>query len=330
MHPSSPVQFEQISSISNEEEFTAIALKIFRDQFQNLPVYREYCQMLGRTNPKQLFEIPFLPIEFFKSHGVIDPRRNFQTVFKSSGTSGAVRSNHYVADLKIYEQASQRAFELFFGALDECIVLALLPNYIQQGESSLVYMVNHFINQSKNEKSGFYLNDLNQLLKTITTAKNDNKKIILFGVSYALLDLAEQQVDLSKIVVIETGGMKGRRKEMPKEALHEALQKGLNLDAIYSEYGMTELLSQAYCKNDEPFVSPPWMKILIREENDPFSFHALSSQATGGISVIDLANIHSCAFIHTQDLGRYQGSGFKLLGRYDNSDIRGCNQLVFG
>jgi hypothetical protein len=176
----------------------------------------------------------------------------------------------------------------------------------------------------------FYLNDLNELLKTIATTKDENKKIILFGVSYALLDLAEQQVDLSKIVVIETGGMKGRKKEMPKEALHEALRKGLNSDAIYSEYGMTELLSQAYCKNDEPFVSPPWMKILIREENDPFSFHALSSQATGGISVIDLANIHSCAFIHTQDLGRYQGSGFKLLGRYDNSDIRGCNQLVFG
>jgi len=190
-------------------------------------------------------------------------------------------------------------------------------------------MVNHFIHLSKNSNSGFYLYDVTGLLEKIREAQNTQKKVLLFGVSYALLDLAEQQVDLSGVVVIETGGMKGRRKEMPKQALHENLRQGLNLDAIYSEYGMTELLSQAYCKNDEPFVAPPWMKILIREENDPFAFHESSSNKTGGVSVIDLANVYSCAFIHTQDLGRFEGFGFKLLGRFDHSDIRGCNQLVY-
>lgn len=329
MQPSSSAYLKQISSLSSEEEFTEIALHLFKYQINNLIPYRKYCEYLGKTNPKSLTEIPFLPIEFFKSHPIIDRLKNAETVFKSSGTTGIQRSEHHVADLNIYKTVSQHAFELSFGKLKDFAVFALLPNYLEQGESSLVYMVNHFIDLSKDARSGFYLNDLKGLLENIRLAKAAKKKVLLFGVSYALLDLAEQQVDLSEVFVIETGGMKGRRKELPKEALHELLRQGLNLDAIYSEYGMTELLSQAYCKNDEPFQTPPWMKVMIREENDPFAFIPSTSQKSGGVSVIDLANLHSCAFIHTQDLGRFDGAGFTLLGRFDHSDIRGCNQLVY-
>ena len=321
---------QKITKISSGEAFTQLSLEVFDYQYKNVYIYRDYCQLIGRTNPKELREIPFLPIEFFKNHDINAETKNFEALFKSSGTTNAQRAQHFVKDLSIYETVSKLAFESFFGPLTDFVIFALLPNYIEQGESSLIYMVNHLIKCSKNQNSGFYLNDLDTLLINIKLAKKQNKKVMLFGVSYALMDLAEQAVDLSDVYVIETGGMKGRRQEMPKEALHEFLRKGLNLDAIYSEYGMTELLSQAYCKNAQPFTTPPWMKVLIREANDPFTFLSENSLKSGGVSVIDLANLYSCAFIHTQDLGRYEGNGFQLLGRFDHSDIRGCNQLVWG
>lgn len=320
----------KITSIATDNEFEALALEVFDFQYKNNEVYQSYCKLIDKTKPSNIEEIPFLPIEFFKKHRVYSSQENHEVLFKSSGTTGATRSTHFVADVKMYETVSQLAFQDYFGSLADFAIFALLPNYVEQGESSLVYMVNHFIKLSKNEDSGFYLSDVNGLIENIKKAKEQSKKVMLFGVSYALLDLAEKNIDLNGVYIIETGGMKGRRKEMPKDALHDFLRNGLNIDAIYSEYGMTELLSQAYCKNSEPFVSPPWMKVLIRETNDPFTFHEKNSNKTGGVSVIDLANVFSCSFIHTQDLGRYENGGFKLLGRFDHSDIRGCNQLVWG
>ncbi len=319
---------DQITQISSPADFERIALEVFRFQYENNPVYQNYCELLGKTSAKSLTEIPFLPIDFFKAHKIYIGKETPEIIFKSSGTTGTQRSQHQVRDTEIYKIVAQKAFESFFGPLENQIVFALLPNYLEQGESSLVYMVNHFITLSGHPYSGFYLRNTEELLERLQEAKNLGKKVILFGVTYALIDLAEKGIDMRGIHVIETGGMKGRRKEIPKEALHEVLKRGLNVENIYSEYGMTELLSQAYCKNSEPFVTPPWMKIMIRETNDPFTFHHEDSNKSGGISVVDLANVNSCSFIHTQDLGRYEGSGFKLLGRYDHSDIRGCNQLV--
>lgn len=330
MSSEKPKFLNRILQISNDAEFEELALEIFDYQFYNVDIYRSYCQLIGKTNPRSINEIPFLPIDFFKTHRVFDRNAKPEVVFKSSGTTGVVRSLHEVANVQLYEEVSAWIFEDFFGSLEDFVVYALLPNYIAQGESSLVYMVNHFIQRSKNELSGFYLNEMESLPKKINSARLRGKKVVLFGVTYALLDLAEKSIDLDGVYVVETGGMKGRRKEMPKEALHDILRGGLNLNAVYSEYGMTELLSQAYCKNSEPFVTPPWMKILLREANDPMTFQTRESLKTGGVSVIDLANVHSCSFIHTQDLGRYEGKGFKLLGRFDHSDIRGCNQLVWG
>lgn len=330
MSLSTAVLLDKISSISSEEDFSNLALEIFHFQYENVQVYQDYCRILGKTNPKFIHEIPCIPISLFKSHQIFMQASNAEALFKSSGTSSTERSQHFVHDLKIYETLSQRAFENFFGPLHDLVIFALLPNYLEQGNSSLVYMVKHFINLTQNTASGFYLDQVQLLVENLQKAKSAGKKTVLFGVSYALIDLAEKGVDLRDVMIIETGGMKGRRKEMPKEALHEFLKAGLNVDAIYSEYGMTELLSQAYCKNTEPFVPPLWMRVMLREANDPFTFIPKNSNKSGGISIIDLANLYSCSFIHTDDLGKYSGTGFLLLGRFDHSDIRGCNQLVSG
>jgi hypothetical protein len=323
----------RIFSISDDHHFEEMALELFNFQYQHLEVYRKYCDLLNRNKPQSLREIPFLPIEIFKSHEVVArlPESQFanEILFLSSGTTGSVRSAHHVLEPSIYEKSAVLNFENYFGKLDQMVVCALLPNYIQQGNSSLVYMVDLFIEQTKDARSGFFLDDIATMLAQIESAKSDGKQVFLFGVSYALLDLAEQGVDLSGVYVLETGGMKGRRKELPKEELHIVLKAGLNLKEIYSEYGMTELLSQAYSKNNEPFQTPPWMRVLLRDERDPFTFLSNDSQKSGGVSVVDLANILSCSFIHTQDLGKYKGSGFELFGRFDHADIRGCNQLIF-
>ena len=308
-----------------DSNFEEIALEVFEFQYRNNPIYKRFVDYLGKTKPTSIFEIPFLPISFFKTHEIRCFQKNIAIHFKSSGTGGN-RSNHYVEDLEMYSRSFEPTYRNQIGNPEEQVIIALLPNYIEQGESSLVYMVHALIQQSNNSLSGFYLNDLDKLNAAYKTALQSGKKVIVFGVSYALLDLAEQKIDLSQATIIETGGMKGRRKELTKEELHKELIDGLNVTYIASEYGMSELLSQAYSDKNGVFTTPPWMKILIRDVNDALSFEA--ERKTGGINVIDLANLYSCSFIATQDLGKVFGNSFQLLGRFDNSDIRGCNLLV--
>ena len=316
---------QRIFNVSTEHEFAQIALEIFQFQYSNIPVYRNYVDQLGKSVPKTLHEIPFLPISFFKTHQVIAPEMEVQRLFKSSGTGGN-RSQHFVTDESLYQCAFNQGYDKLIGNPGEQIILALLPNYLEQGESSLIYMVDHLIKRTDNSLSGFVLNDLGKLIERYKEANDQGKQVVIFGVSYALLDLCELTPDLSNAIIIETGGMKGRRKELTKSELHATLKQGLNCSSIYSEYGMTELLSQGYSKIDGVFELNRTMKILIREVNDPFSYAALNK--TGGVNVIDLANLYSCSFIETQDLGKITDKGFEILGRFDNSDIRGCNLLV--
>ncbi len=316
---------QRVFQISNDEEFSQLALEIFRFQSKNNPVYREFVQRLNHPNPTKIQEIPFLPISFFKSHQVRCHTNQVPIIFKSSGTVG-IRSTHYVEEPKLYESSFEKTYRAQVGAPEDQLILALLPNYIEQGESSLVYMVEALIRQTNHPLSGFYLNDPVKIIDIYNQAKSTRKKIILFGVSYALLDLAEHQPDLSEALIIETGGMKGRRKELTKEELHQILKTKFNVEYISSEYGMTELLSQAYSDSEGLFTPPKWMKVLIRETNDPFAY--ASEGKTGGINIIDLANLNSCSFIATQDLGKIIDTQFQLMGRFDNSDIRGCNLLV--
>lgn len=320
-----PFDVDTIFSIQSEEDFNIIALETFRFQYQNNAIYKAYCEQL-RINSDAInhySQIPFLPISFFKTHQVTSTEFVPAATFKSSGTTGSISSQHFVKELAIYEKSFIKMFESYFGQIKDKIIVGLLPSYLEKGDSSLVYMVDKMIQLSTHKKSGFYLDNYADLLRLIRENKNEN--IVLFGVAYALLDLAElADVDFNGVTVIETGGMKGRRKELTKEALHSTLLKGLNLATIYSEYGMTELLSQGYSEGLK-FTTPPWMRILIREYNDPFE---LITDRTGGINIIDLANIYSCSFIATQDLGKVSNSTFEVLGRFDNADLRGCNLLV--
>lgn len=276
---------------------------------------------------KKLEDIPFLPIQFFKSKEIIVRNRKPQIIFSSSGTTGMATSKHYVADVRVYEQSFRSAFQAFYGDPADYTILALLPSYLERKGSSLIYMVDDLIKQSKNENSGFYLHNLDELKERLLFLEEKSQKVLLIGVSYALLDLVEKyQFQLQHSTIMETGGMKGQRREMVKEELHSVLKKGFGINEIHSEYGMTELLSQAYSKGKGEFSCPPWMKILIRDPEEATSF---ISGKTGGINVIDLANIHSCAFIATQDLGKIKENGcFEVLGRFDESDIRGCNLMV--
>lgn len=323
---------ESIFSIRNIEEFEELALLIFTYQYKNNPVYKEFVDLLNHPTPRDLTEIPFLPISFFKTHRVSCSHQE-ESIFMSSGTSGMTRSKHFVRSLTIYEQAFKTCYNQLIGRPEEQVIIALLPNYVVQGNSSLVYMVDHLVKRTQSPLSGFYLNQVGEVENVYKKALAANKKVVLFGVSYALLDLAEQGIDLSQALVIETGGMKGRRKEISKAELHENLIKGLNLPFVASEYGMTELLSQAYSDRNGIFHCPPWMRIELRDINDPFS--KAKQGKTGGINVIDLANLESCSFIATQDLGRLSTGNneglhphFELMGRFDNADIRGCNLLV--
>jgi hypothetical protein len=282
--------------------------------------------MLNIQEPSSLKEIPFLPISFFKSHEVRSGTRDVETIFKSSGTTGMIRSQHFVESIEMYRKSFLSTYIHQYGSLEDQVILALLPNYVEQGNSSLVFMVDDLIQKTKNPLSKFYLDDLNELLIAYQQAVQSNKKVIIFGVSYALLDLAELKPDLSKAIIIETGGMKGRRKEMTKEELHLELKTAFQVPYISSEYGMAELLSQAYSDQDGLFDFSPWMKALIRDVNDPFCY--LVEGKTGGINVIDLANLYSCSFISTQDLGKIQNKQLQLMGRFDHSEIRGCNLMV--
>lgn len=320
---------DDIFAVNNNVDFENIALKIFKYQAENNDVYREYINKLkiNVNVVKTIVDIPFLPIEFFKTHKVIIKDNNPEITFISSGTTGMQTSKHFVGDLKIYEKSFLQGFKNFYGDISQYTILALLPSYLEREGSSLIYMVTNLIKNASNE-SGFYLHNLNDLSNKISQLKNENKKIFLIGVSYALLDLAENfNVNLSNCIVMETGGMKGKRKEISKEELHKILKQKFNVPIIHSEYGMTELLSQAYSQKNGYFKSQPWMKILIRDIYDPFAY--VKNNISGGINVIDLANIFSCSFIETKDLGRLNDNNdFTILGRFDNSDVRGCNLLI--
>lgn len=324
------LHINEVFEISSNDEFNTLALNVFQHQAQHNNVYKNYLNHLNIDieRIKQIRDIPFLPIEFFKSHDVILEGLNPEIVFTSSGTTGSVQSRHLVSDLKIYERSFVRAFEHFFGSAEDYCILALLPNYLEREGSSLVYMTEKLIRMSKHTASNFYLHNIDELAQKINSPELQNKKIILLGVTYALLDLAENhEINHPQLIVMETGGMKGKRKEMIREELHQFLSSKLHVDKIYSEYGMTELLSQAYSVGDGIFKCPPWMKILIRDTNDPLSL--LDYNKGGGINIIDLANINSCSFLMTQDLGKlYADDSFEVLGRFDASDIRGCNLLV--
>lgn len=320
----------QIFNISTEKEFESMALDVFRFQLRNNSVYKEFCHYLGKTesNVKELKQIPFLPIDFFKSKKVVATKDQEQIVFSSSGTTGQVTSKHYVTQLKLYEQSFTKGFDHFYGNVSQYCILALLPSYLERSGSSLIYMVNDLIEKSNHADSGFYLKDIDALVETLTRLDNQGEKIMLIGVSFALMDLVEKHsLQLNNTLIMETGGMKGRRKELIREELHDILKKGFGVTEIHSEYGMTELLSQAYSKGNGVFKTPPWMQVLIRDTEDPLSY--LPDGKTGGINVIDLANINSCSFIATQDLGKKsKDRSFEILGRFDHSDIRGCNLMV--
>jgi len=318
----------KIFSCNNKETFEALALELFHYQMENNPIYAPYAALILKVKiPANIYEIPFLPIDFFKQEQIICQGKGVEEVFLSSGTTGD-QSRHLVSDLSIYQKSFTKSFELFYGEITDYCILSLLPNYRGREGSSLIYMVDELIRKSEHEKSGFYLNDYDGLSETIAELEKKKQKTILIGVSYALLDLAENfpQI-LEYTTIIETGGTKGKRKEFLKEELHKILKNSFGLQNIHSEYGMTELLSQSYSKGKGIFKSPPWKKVLIRDTNDPLS--VIGENKTGGINIIDLANIYSCPFIATQDLGKtYDDGSFSVLGRFDNSDVRGCNLLV--
>ncbi|HET7361801.1 MAG TPA: acyl transferase [Salinimicrobium sp.] len=320
----------KIFSISNSQEFESLALEIFAFQYQKNEVYRQFCDILGR-NPKNVYGLdmlPFLPIELFKSHKILSSKKSAETIFTSSGTTGDQISSHYITDLVVYEKSFRKAFQYFYENIKDYAVLALLPSYLEREGSSLVYMVNDFIEMSENTHSGFYLNNLSELKEKLAQLDKSGQKILLIGVSFALLDLVEHHTfPLKNTIVMETGGMKGRRKEMIRPELHKILKTGFGVSKIHSEYGMTELLSQAYSKGNGVFECPPWMQVLVRDPEDALSI--FPQEKTGGLNCIDLANINSCSFIATQDLGKIRKDGkFEVLGRFDNSDIRGCNLMV--
>ena len=321
---------ELIFDISCSLDFEKKALEIFKFQFENNLVYRSFCDLLCKhpSEIKDLKDIPFLPIDFFKSHEIKISSKKTSKIFTSSGTTGSNLSKHYVTDLDLYEKSFMNCFKVFYGDINDYTILGLLPSYLERNNSSLVYMVNKMIEQSKFPESRFYLDEIDKLKETILNLEKEKRKTILIGVSYALLDLVEyHKFNLKHTIIMETGGMKGKRKELIKSELHKLLKNGFGVNNIHSEYGMTELLSQAYSKKNGLFSTPPWMKILIRDTEDPQSILPLAK--TGGINIIDLANINSCPFIATMDLGKLHEDGqFEVLGRFDQSDIRGCNLMV--
>ncbi|MCL9809557.1 LuxE/PaaK family acyltransferase [Flavobacterium luminosum] len=319
-----------IFEIGSKKEFEKMALKVFRFQYEHNLVYQQFCQLLrkDKTNVKRLEEIPFLPIQFFKSHIVVSSTETVQTTFTSSGTTGMITSRHHVTDLAFYEESFRLGFRQFYGNIEDYVILALLPSYLEREGSSLIYMVDDLIKHTNNPESGFYLNNYEALAEKLIRLDQEGQNVILIGVTYALLDLIEQQnFNLKNTIIMETGGMKGRRKEIIREELHQILCDGFGVSEIHSEYGMTELLSQAYSLGNGIFECPNWMHIIIRDPEDALTL--LENNRNGGINIIDLANVNSCSFIATQDLGKkYENGTFEVLGRFDHSDIRGCNLMV--
>jgi hypothetical protein len=313
-------------------DFEEVGLNLFRFQSANNPVYREYLKVrkIRPTDIKKIEEIPFLPIGFFKTHPVVSgPIRLFESYYSSSGTTGMITSKHHVWSSEFYLHHSLNLFEKEYGGIEDYHVLALLPSYLERKGSSLVSMADFLIKKSKSPHSGFYLYNHQELLDKIALLKEDSRRILLLGVTFGLLDLAESGMTIPEadnLIVMETGGMKGRRREMIREEVHEILKMEFGVDLVHSEYGMTELMSQAYSKGEGKYTLAPTMRVFLRDVNDPFS---PANRSQGGINVIDLANFHSCAFIETQDLGKVDTEGkVEILGRFDNSEIRGCNLLL--
>ena len=320
---------ENIFNITNDS-FEESALDIFRFQYENNKIYQAFCNGIRRT-PEQVNStdtIPFLPVEFFKTHRIVSVNTNPEIVFTSSGTTGSITSKHEVTDISVYDKSLKEGFRFAYGNPEEWTFLFLLPGYMDREGSSLVYMAEKLRSMSASKSSGFYLRNHEELNEQLLLLRNTNQKVMLLGVTYALLDHAEKfPIQFPQLTVMETGGMKGKRKEMTREELHSVLAPAFGVNAIHSEYGMTELLSQAYSKGHGIYSCPPWMKIQIRETHDPFSIAATGK--TGGINIIDLANINSCSFISTSDLGKVHSDGkFEVLGRFDHSDLRGCNLMV--
>ena len=320
---------KRIFKISNEDEFNSIALEVFEFQYKNIPVYKKYVDLVKnqKKSINHYKEIPFLPINFFKTNNIIAKNSKIEKTFLSSGTGKISRSKHLVKDLELYEKSFNFGYKHFYSDPKDWTILALLPSYLEQGDSSLIYMVDNLIKKSENPESNYINYDLDVLRSLIFKLKNKN--VLLIGVSYALLELSElDSFDLENWVVMETGGMKGKRKEMVRQELHQQLKKAFNVNAIHSEYGMTELLSQAYSKKNGLFKTPPWMKFIIRDFEDPYSLAKINS--SGGVNIIDLANIYSCSFIETQDIGKeIEKDSFEILGRFDQSEVRGCNLISF-
>lgn len=322
---------KRIFNIKSYSDFRETALQIFNYQFNNNAVYHDFVISLGK-NPAEIrtpSDIPFMPVEFFRNHKIVTGDLPVEMIFESSGTTGFAPGKHFINDLGLYEESFLKSFRLFYGEPEKFLIAALLPSYTERSGSSLVYMADNLIRRSHYPESGFYKDNFEDLIPVLKKARKEQANILLLGVSFALLDLAENRLpDLSGVIVMETGGMKGRRKELTRYELHDILREKLNVSSIHSEYGMTELLSQAYSKGNGIFYCPPWMKILIRDPMDPLTLMIEPGQ-TGGINIIDLANINSCSFISTGDLGKvHDDEGFEVIGRFDNSDIRGCNLMV--
>jgi len=325
------VNFKHLNNIFSvsSDSFGQVALEVFRYQFQHNGVYRHWCTLMKADpgNVSDITQVPFLPISFFKTHRIGCGNFEAGAVFESSGTTQSIASRHYVKDTTVYETSFMKAFTAAYGEPADYCILALLPSYLEKGQSSLVYMVDKLVKLSGHPQSGFYLYDHAQLHTVLSNLERSGKKTILFGVTYALLDFAEEfPMKLKHTIIIETGGMKGRKKELTRAEVHMLLQNGLGTHAVHSEYGMTELLSQAYSKQDGLFQSPAWMKILVRDESDPLQ---VRERGQGIINVADLANVYSCAFIATEDAGKvHEGGSFEVMGRVDNSDIRGCSLMA--
>ena len=316
---------------STVAEFENLALQVFEYQYKYNAFYRRYCSLIGKELSKisHLLDIPFLPIQFFKSNIIRTNEWTEETIFSSSGTTGAITSQHFVRELDFYKNIARQGFEYFYGSIENYCVLGLLPSYLERGGSSLVAMTDDFIKHSKYSDSGFFLYDYSNLHKILLKNKAENIPTLLIGVSFALLDFVEEfSVDFPELIVMETGGMKGRRREMIRDELHENIKRGFNAQLIHSEYGMTELMSQAYSKGEGIFNTIPTLKVLIRELNDPLSIMT-QKERIGVVNVIDLANLDTCSFIATDDLSKvYADGSFSILGRLDNSDVRGCNLMV--
>ncbi|HEY1115443.1 MAG TPA: acyl transferase [Chitinophagaceae bacterium] len=323
----------KLFTIKGEEAFRGLALDVYRYQYRNNELYRRYAGLTASVPElvKDICDIPFLPISFFKTHNVQTTEFSPRVIFESSGTTGSQVSRHFVKDPSLYETSFLKAFEAFYGPATDYCFLALLPSYLERGSSSLVYMVKELMERSRHPLGGFFLYDLEELAARLAEVERTGQKTMLIGVTYALLDFAEQfPAALKNTIIMETGGMKGRQKELVRSEVHEALMHAFGVPSIHSEYGMTELLSQGYSQGGGRFYAPAWMRVLVREEDDPKSVVGPSEKPkTGAMNIIDLANLFSCAFIATEDLGTlHPDGGFEVLGRIDNSDVRGCSLLA--